>query len=167
MSRSLSLRALAALYAQETGEVVVYLATISHPALANPIRVSSDYLPGGAPTVSRGNSFAFYPFDAAFPTDRSDQPPKAKIIFDNIDRAVTAAIRSIPAAQLPNTPPSLLLEIVLASTPDVVEVSFDFQMLTVEYDALTITAELGFELYLQESFPGDLFTPGNTPGVFD
>ena len=41
-----------------SGEVLVTLLTITHPNLPTLIRICTDYLPGGAPTVSRGNSFS-------------------------------------------------------------------------------------------------------------
>lgn len=160
--RSLSLAALAAAYAQETGEVLVYLLTISHPALAQPIRICSNYLLGGAQTVSQGQSFSFFPLDARFPLDRADQPPTAKLILDNIDRSVGLAIEAIPAT----APPTLLLQLCLADQLDTIEASFNFTMRDVQIDAEAISATLAYEQFLSEPFPGLLVTPSSIPGVF-
>lgn len=160
--RELSLKAMQALYAQETGEVLVSLITITHPQLASPLRLCNDYKPGNTPTISRNMSFLYFPFDATFPLDRSDQPPQAKITADVVDRSVITALRAIPVT----TPAMLKLELVLASQPDIVEVSFNFTVRNVQYDALTVTATLGYELFLSEPYPGDACTPANMPGIF-
>lgn len=160
--RLLSLKALQAIYAQETGEVLMSLITISHPNLGSPLRFCNDYKPNNAATVSKGRSFLFFPFDVTLPVDRADQPPEAKIVADVVDRSIIAALRAIPVT----TPASLLLELALASQPDIIEASFNFTVRNVQYDALQVTATLGFEIFLAEPYPGDSCTPSNFPGIF-
>jgi Domain of unknown function (DUF1833) len=158
MSRVLSSAALAALNAQETSQVVVVLLTISHASLPGPICVCSD----SRPVTSNGQVFLSVPFALTLPDDREDQIPHATLVIDNCDRTVVAAIRSIG-----NVPATLKIQIVLASTPDTIEVEYPpLTMRQVVYDALSVSAQLAFEDVLNEGFPGDLVTPATVPGAF-
>jgi len=143
--------------AQETGEVFLVLLEIDHPSLTTPIRVTSD----AAFTVSGGNTFLPFPFQFTFPDDQTDQIPIAKLTIDNIDLSIITAIRSMG-----NTPATVVMYMVLASTPNVVENTIAMTMRNVNYDALTVTCDLRFEEILDEPYPGDQVTPATIPGVF-
>jgi hypothetical protein len=59
------------------------------------------------------------------------------------------------------------IELVLASSPDVVEVSFPgFLMSGISYNANQVTAELSVETLTLEPFPANTFTPSYFPGLF-
>ena len=144
-------------FKQETSECFILLVTIDHDDLLDPIRVSSD----GVDTVSRSNTFVTFPFEITLPSDSDEEPPESKILIDNVDRQIVEAVRSI------TSPPSVLLEIVLASDVDTVEIDWpDFELIDVDYDALTVQGVLTQERFSAEPYPFLKFTPGNFPGLF-
>lgn len=166
--RSTSERFNGAAFAQESGDVVVVLITIDHPSLDAPLRFSSDPTtrlsddPLLYGTVSRGETFYFVPVKVALP-DEQDRSPEAKLTLDNISRDTIALIR---AAVSP--PPTALLEVVLAATPDVVEASFaDFTVSKATSDAQQVEIELTFDTLGAEPVPAMKFDPGRFPGLFN
>lgn len=156
MARTLSSRALQALFAQETDEVFILLLTINHINLLEPIRVCSD----AKDVVSRGNTYLAFPFELSLPTDLAEQMPQAELQIDNIDRRIVQAVRLI------NSPATVQIEGVLLSTPDVVELAWTMTMREVTYDVLTVTGSLRFEEIFVEAFPKDRVTPATIPAVF-
>lgn len=167
MSRTFSSVFQAALMAQETGEVVVALLTITHADLATPIRLSSDPTvristdPLLYATTSRGNDFTFLPFTFTLPEDKSGAPPRVELVFDNINRSMVALLRSV------STPVSVLLELVLASSPNIVELALPaMQMAEVQISEDTISVSLVIDHLINEPFPAGTFSPGAFPGLF-
>ncbi|HYD17057.1 MAG TPA: DUF1833 family protein [Patescibacteria group bacterium] len=157
MSRNPSLTARAALNAPGTGEVFLVLLTLTHPAMAAPIRVTSD----AVATVSRGNSFEPFPFALTLPDDAENAAPEARLRIDNIDRRVVAALRGLDSA------PYIMIEIVRAAEPDVIEAKFeDFRLTGVTYDSQVVSGTLGVEDFTAEPFPAAIFSPGGFPGLF-
>lgn len=155
--RQVSPTFLRAALARETGEAAVVLVTITHASLTAPIRVAGY----DVDVTSRGETFVAMPFSISLPTDTEDAAPRAKVGLDNVSREIVIAVRNATGA-----PPSVTLEVVLASTPDVVEASFPgFALRSVTYNALTVEGELTLEGLATEPFPKDRFTPGNFPGV--
>ncbi len=119
MSRNPTLTARTALNASATGEVFLILLTLSHPTLAGPLRVTSD----AVATISREHVFSPFPFDLTLPDDAEGSSPAARLSIDNIDRRVVMAIRSLQTAAY------ILIEVVRAAAPDVIEAKFeDFRL---------------------------------------
>lgn len=146
-----------AIFSQESGEAFIILLTIDHPELAAPIRVSSD----GVNTISRSNTFISFPFEISLPLEDPERPPRARLQIDNVDQQIVQAVRTITSA------PTVLIEIVLSSQPDIVEVTIpDFKLTNASYNALSVTGDLSLEEFLQEPYPADSFTPSRFPGVF-
>jgi hypothetical protein len=155
--RTLSVPALRAITAQETGEVFLILITITHDDLADPL-----YFVNNTENItSRGHEFLGWPFEIALPDEREDALPTVQLRIDNVDRRILEGIRGLPTA------PTVLLEIVLASAPDVVEAGpINFTLRGVEYDALVITGTLAPEDVLNEPAMQYSFTPALFPGLF-
>lgn len=157
MPNQVSPAALAAMSAQETGEVALTLVTIEHPTFTQPIRVVDDK----HELTSRGDAFVGFPFRIDLPSDTDEELPRVTLEIDNVDREAVKAMRSA------NSPPAVKVEVVLASTPDVVEVGpFDLTMRGAGYDALVVSAVLSLEDLLNEPFPARSFTPETAPGLF-
>ena len=157
MSRTVSATLRSAVFAQETSEVFIVLLTLSHPDLAEPIRVSTD----AVDTVSRSNTFLSFPFELVLPDDDENSSPRATLSIDNIDRQVVLAMRSISSA------PTVLMEIILASDTDTVEASFpDFKLENITYDDLKLTGDLTLEEFILEPYPSGTFTPADFPSMF-
>jgi len=158
MSRALSSTFVEAVNSTETGEVFLILVTISHPDLANTIRITSD----SVDTVSNGNTFVSFPFRASLPDDSEEASGAlAKLTIDAVDRRVVEAVRKISGV------PDVEIDIVLASDPDQLEASWPtFKMSNARYDKMTIEGDLVLELLDQEPFPADSFDPARFPGMF-
>lgn len=154
--RTLSPVALRAGNAAQTGEVYLVLLTISHPNLAQSIRVVNN----NENVTSRGQEFIAFPFEIELPGEDSDQPPMARLRIDNVDRMIVSSIRDIA------TPPNVTIEVVLASQPNQIEISFEaLIMRNVSYDAASVTGELVFEQIVVEPVALNM-TPAKFPGIF-
>lgn len=164
MSRPLSLAARRAAFAQETDSDFILLCTISHPDLEEPIRVANDIVPEDADRnriiTSRGGDFVCYPYEVDLPADDGESVSRVTIVIDNVDRDVVKSLRTIQG------PCDVALEVVLSANPDLVEAGpFDMTLVSVDYDAVTVSGELAFEDILTTAFPGDAYTPDAYPGL--
>lgn len=157
MTRTTSATFKAAVFAQETGEAFILLITISHDDLDDDIRVCSD----GQQVTSNSLDYEAFPFQLTLPEVTEDGPPRARLVIDNVDKQIVEAVRTI------TTPPTVKIELVLASDPDTVEASFDdFVLRNIQYDMLTVQGELLLEVFETEPFPSAGFYPSNFPGLF-
>jgi len=155
--RSLSAAAKNAIFSSQTSEVFLVLLTVDHDDLDSPVRVTSD----SQQTTSNGNDYTPFPFVISLPAETDAELAKVNLTIDAVDRSLIEIIRSL------TSPPSITLEVVLASDPDTVEAGpFDFTMRDVQYDALTITSSLQFEDILNTKWPGDSFTPSLYTALF-
>ena len=157
--RNVSQRALQAMLAQETGEVFLICITISHPTLAVPYLLVNDY----NPLQRTAGTFQPFAFDVSLPNEQDDKLPQVQMTIDNIDNEILQAIRNIPGQR-----PAVMLEVVLASSPNTVEAGpFDFSILSINYSDATIQGTIGFEDdLLNTAFPADTYTPTNSKGLF-
>jgi len=153
--RTLSNTALAAMNAQQSGEVWLVLLTISNPGIET-IRVVNN----NEAIVSRGNTYLAFPFEIELPGQDPDSPSSARLRIDNIDKRIVEAVRSI------STPPIITIEVVLASQPDTVEIGYtDLTLRAVEYDVNSVRGELTFESIFSEPVTLTI-TPNRFPGMF-
>ena len=157
--RNVSQRALQAMLAQETGEVFLICITISHPSLSAPYLLVNDY----NPLQRTAGTFQPFAFDVSLPAEQDDKLPQVQMTIDNIDNEILQAIRNIPGQR-----PAVMLEVVLASSPNTVEAGpFDFSILSINYSDATIQGTIGFEDdLLNTAFPADTYTPTNSKGLF-
>lgn len=167
MARNLSPGFIAGLFSQESDEIVICLLTVSHEDLGAPIYLSSDATerlstdPLIYGTTSRGNEYLYLPFEFTLPDDRSDSPPRVQLSMDNTDRSLVALLRSI------STPATIMVEIVLASDLDNVEIQMpSLQLSDVSMDESKVSATLVADALVNEPHPAGLFTPGTFPGLF-
>lgn len=165
--RVLSLNFRKAIFAQESGEVPVFLATITHPTLTDPIRlttdptqrISTDPLKYG--TISRSETYLYAGIDIAIPDEQDKSPPASKLTIENVTRDL------IPLARSVNTPPKVTIEAILASDPDVVETSWpDFDMSNLQASATQLIFDLTVDSLSSEPYPADTFSPAHFPGLF-
>lgn len=156
MARSLSLAMKQALFAQETGETILFLLTISHAQLAQPIRIVQN----NENIVSNGNTFTAFPFDISVPDDRDDELSQITCRIDNVDRQLMEAARTITSAA------DVTFSIILASEPNTLAFSQDFKMQEVTVDEQVVTGVLTRAPLADEPFPGYNFVPSKFPGLF-
>jgi hypothetical protein len=146
------------LFASQTGEAFIVLLTLSHPTLANPIRVCSD----GQALISNGNTYVAFPFRISLPAEAEGAPPTTELEIDNVDRSIVKAVR-----EATGEPIQISMSVVLASSPNTIEAGpFDFTLRNVEYDASVVRGQLQYEDILNEPYPGDTMTPSRFPGLF-
>lgn len=155
--RELSPEFLASITDRESEEVALILATITHEELPEPIRIVMN----GLEVVSRGQTFRFFPFRIVLPTEREDQPPHAKLEIDGVDRAIVAALRQI------QTPPGVKVEIVLDSSPDIVEYETPvMKWKGIGYTVDRVEGILEGPRMFYTRFPKDVQSPTTAPGEF-
>lgn len=156
--RQLSQAALQAVLSQDTPEVFIPILKITHPNLATPIllayntetmhRADGDYLP--------------YPFEINIPESSDNEAPTVNLTVDNTDLSVNDAIRSLTGM------PTVTFSVVLASSPDTVEVGpFALSLQNAQATAQTISGTLGFELGIfSQAAPSQTYIPVSSPGLF-
>jgi hypothetical protein len=144
-------------FAADTDDVWLVLLTIDHPDIDPPVRVVNNT----EDITSRGDEFIGFPFDITLPDSREGAPPLARLAIDNASREIAQAIRLI------SSPPTILIEIIRASEPDVVEMSFPFFTLrNVRWNASEVTGDITLEDFTSEPYPGGIFSPASFPGIF-
>lgn len=165
--RVLSLNMREAIFGQESGEVPIFLLTITHPELDEPVylttdpttRLGTDPLTYG--TVSRGITFMYAGVDVTIPDEQDKSPPASKLTIANVDRGLVPLARSV------NSPPSVKIEAVLASDPDMVEMNWPaLDMSNLTYDAITLQFDLTMDSLITEPYPSGSFSPAYFPGLF-
>jgi hypothetical protein len=168
MPRVISASLRRALESRYSGDANLVFVTISNPVLSEPIRIVND-------TVDfsyDGHAWVGFPIDLALLSD-DDQPPKAQVTFQNVDRKIGMAIRNLV------TPPRLKIELLHSRdfdltvtprapiAPPAVEYRADKLWLTnITVDALEVTADIQGWDYLQRAWPGQRATQDLLPGLF-
>lgn len=113
------------------------------------------------PIVSRGITYAPFPFSVTLPPDDSESLPKVSLVLQNVDSSIIEYVRQ----QL--TPPDIRIELVTTAYPDFVETSLNFLKLTsVTYDAIQISGSLNVDNFLAQRFPAEAYLPPQFPGLF-
>lgn len=174
MSRILSFRARQGLDAQSSPDTEVVLAAIVHPALTDPLRLSSDptsliserpYLRG---TWSRWEAdepapapYLFVGLAAVLPDVATDAPMAASIAFQLQDSALAEQMLTTSEAG------TLHMATVLAATPDTVEEEYrDLDMVAFETDGDVALVQFSREDADTEPAPATRFTIDRFPGLF-
>ena len=132
------------------------LLTFTHDGLSSPVRVCSN----SESVLSRTKTFLPFPFMVTLPDDMDGQPPRATLTIDAVDRSIIQMVRTLA------TPVDVLMEVVFASTPDTVEGSWpEFQLVEVEYNALTVSGSIVQTDFTREPYPEGRQTPTDFPGA--
>lgn len=153
--------------AEQTDEVFVLMATITHEELAVPIRINSDvvdYLYGG-------ETFYGVAFSASFVSD-DENPPKAQISIQNVDQRIGDVLLGL------STSPKIKFEllarsdfddrdprqpIVISPTPEYIATNLFLR--NIQCDAMTISAEMQSFDISSEPWPKLRTTPEFTPAL--
>jgi len=180
VSRQVSGAFQAAANAEQTGEVVVILLTITHADMEETVRISNDPTQrldltsgsesegsegaGGQPvygTISRGETYLYIPFQLTLPQEQDQSPPAARIVLENVGQELIGLLRST------STPAQVLIEILLASDLETVEVTFPtLDLAQADYDAGQATLDLVVDYLANEPYPSGNFDPASFPGLF-
>lgn len=171
MSRlaTLSSAALAAMFSSDADDSLIALLTFSGDGIATPKRIANGYTGRLSETAdevvygvtSRSNEFIYLPLEITLPDEAQGQSPECSLTLHDVTRYLIPTIRSLSA------PPDVLVELVLSSTPDTVEMSFTgFSLTNISYNRDAITGRLSIESTAVEPFPQHTFTPSCFPGLF-
>lgn len=155
--RQLTAQAARAILARETPEAFLALMTIAGPGL-DTIRVVNN-----TESITRGGQvFTPWAFDGAPPEDSDAQSPTVTLTVDNIDREIARRVRDYTGV------PSCELVWVMASQPDqAVYGPFEFVIQSATATELTIALTMGYEEnILNQAFPGQTYSPSNSPGLY-
>ena len=179
MSRlnSLSQSAIRAMFASETPEALILLITITDPTdSANPIRLADSYtnrinslttdteIVYGVTSNISGTSkdYIFLPLQLNLPGEQETGAGQCSLTLNYVTKEAIQLIR-----EKLTSPVNVQIDLVLASTPNVVEASFaGFKITNVTYNAEQITLDLNMVSLSREPFPSFTFTPANFPGLF-
>lgn len=132
------------------------LISISHPDLAEPVRVTNN----GEAIVSNGDTFTAWPFVIELPGD-TEGAPVARLRIANVDWRIGSAIESI------NTPADVSIMLVLASEPDTVQFRWDgLELRNTTRTALEVSGDLALGDYDTEPFPSIRVRAGNFPNLY-
>lgn len=160
--RTLSARAMKALYAASTGEVFLMLLEIDQSALDEPRR----YVNSAKPITSNGHVYKPLTFALGLPDESRTDLPQTQLEFDNTDREGSLLFRSISPIELP----TVLVRVVLADTPDIDELDppLRFQMLSagIQDSEGQCVCTLANGEALNEPFPGNTYNSYNYPGLY-
>ena len=102
-----------------------------------------------------------FPFQIKRPGDTLDSVPQVTIVFQNINLEIMEAIRSLEG------PIDIDYYIVTNEEPDDIQLgpfSMKIRQITGNFQIITGTAYF-FDI-LNQTFPGESFTPNTTPGLF-
>lgn len=147
--------AVRALLGLEPDEVVIILLTIEHPEIET-IRVNND----NVNVISGGYTFISYPFNITLPEDTED-PGAAQLQIANVDRSIIEAVEAM------DTPATCTVQVVLASTPNVIEYEWSNLVLRkVSADDVAVTATIGHPVIDAESYPPMRITQRDFPGLY-
>ncbi len=150
-----SFRAMA--MAERTSQVLIALLTLTHSSFGSPLRFASER----ADVTSRGNVYTATAFDLTLPDDSEKNPTVARLMISNVDRRIMDELRLV------STPIEVAIELVLASDPDTVEVSYPGLLLRhVQATATRIEGDLVLDLFDQEPYPAWRFIPSVYPALF-
>ena len=98
---------------------------------------------------------------AELPSDVEDAPAAATFVLENVDSDIAVQLRSF------TDPATVHIAIVLASTPDLVEVQWrDLKLVAADGDAAEITLTISRSPIEDEAVPMDRFTKDRFPGLF-
>lgn len=157
MPSPFSAAAKAALTALETGEVFLWLLTISSDQLAEPMRLVNNT----ESIVSRGNTFNPMPFGFTQPSSLEQETPTAKLVIPNVDKSIGLLVKQASSRL------NIVAEEIVASEPDYVQQSIgNLRLINVTCTAVAVEGDLVFDEGLNEPFPSGGFTPGVFPGLF-
>jgi hypothetical protein len=169
----MSSAALAALFSPDSQNTLVTLLTIYNPDNETEVllRIADNYtqrLNDSAEQddivygiISRGTQFLFLPMSINLPSEEENAAPRCSIVLTDVTKQIVPIIREISG------PPRVKIELVLNSTPNTVEVSYDrFYLSSISYNADQVSAELSMLDFAVEPFPAYSFTPAHFPGLF-
>jgi hypothetical protein len=156
MSNQLSNELKAQLFAQESDDPFLCLVTLTHSAFTT-IRLVNN----SVDITSNGFVFTAFPMKIRLPVDDGETARDFQIDFDNASRALITSLRSVTGDI------GVKIDMILASMPDVIQMSFeDLILRTVTYNATKVSAKIVMDSFLAVEMTSERYTPSLYPGLF-
>ena len=156
MGNNLSAQLIAQLFSQESNDPLLALVTLSHPSFSD-IRLVNNQ----EEIVSNSLVFTAFPMRITFPKDDGESVRELGIEFDNVGLDLLDEIRTV------TTPINVRIEMVLASIPDDVQMSFEeLKIQNIVYTKTKISARLFMDSFLNTEISSEKYTPTQYPGIF-
>jgi hypothetical protein len=171
MSRRVSLNARLAAEDHASDELEIVLLRITHPALPEPIRLSSDnterlsveplyYGTRSAWLSPAGQPYLFMMMSAILPGDQDDAPPAATIIVDAITARIAETLRMTTARA------NVDMAVVLASDIHRPQAEWrGLKLISAEGSAAEISLTISMEPITSEPWPAARMTRARFPGL--
>lgn len=143
------------LFSQESGDPFLTLLTIEgSDGTYRLVNNTKDF-------VSRGQTFSAFPMKVRMPADDGESAREFQLDFDNASLLLIRALRSV------TEPIPCKIEMVLASLPDVVQMSVeDLLIRSVTYNDKLVTAKIVLDNFLTVAMTSERYTPSLYPGMF-
>lgn len=143
--------------AQHTDEAFILLVEFTHVPTNETYRAALNT----EDIVSQGEVYTACYFDIALPDVGNNAPQGSQLTLDNVDMRLVGLLRRI------TQPLKATLRVVLATTPDVIEMEFeDLTLREVNWDASKISGTLSSEDPLNQAFPSHMYDPRSFQGLF-
>lgn len=171
--RRVSVNARRAFDAASSGEVEVALFSFRHGDLDAPVRLSTD--PTARLSIDPliygtrsawddadplNTPYLFVLASAEIPGDMEDAPSAATLVLENVDNDIAKLLRSFTSRA------EVRMAVVLASSPDVVEVEYrGLQLISSDGDVGEVTLSISRQPIEDEPAPMDRFTKDRFPGL--
>lgn len=156
MSNSLSPQLIAQLMGQSSSDPYLLLVTFEHESFPA-VRVVNN----SEDIVSRGDTFLAFPISVQLPSDDGESQRRVALEMDNVSRFMMDQVRSVV------TPIRVKLEMILASIPDVVQMSLEeLQVQKINYNKSKVSMDLVLDNFLNVEMTSERYTPNNYPGLF-
>jgi len=147
---------MAQFYGQVSDDPLLTLLTITHPSITT-VRLVNDIVN----IVSRGDTYVAIPFKMTPPKDTEDARREAELTLDNVSLELVDELRAV------TTPMSVKVELILASLPNVVQVSYDeLKIRSISYDKNSIRATLFMDDFLNTEMTSEKYGTDLYPGLF-
>lgn len=155
MSNEISTELRRQLFKQESEDPFLTLVTLTNPSFTTRLVNNSSDI------VSRANTFIAFPMKITLPADDGQTARSFNIDIDNVSLDLIAGLRSVTGNI------GVTIEMVLASMPDVVQMSFeDLSITHIGYNATKITATIAMDNFLSVAMTAETYSPNSYPGLF-
>lgn len=147
-----------AVNATSAKESPLVLLEIDHPQFSAPVRVVADT----QDLVSNGDTYVASGIRSSLPDDREGQMPRAKLVFDNVDRQIGELLEGSGGGE----GATVRLMEVLRSAPNVIEWEATLNLKNVELAGMEVVADIGYEDILNRPAVALTYRPDVAPGLF-
>ncbi|RXZ42716.1 DUF1833 family protein [Crenobacter cavernae] len=158
MPRSYSRAARENLNATSADEPLLMALEITHPDLAEPVRVVSDT----QGITLEGHEFVACPFRCTLPDDMDTRQPRARLEVDNVGRELTQWLDDSRGGQ----GAKCRMIQVLRSSPEVIEFDLTLDLSNLVINQSVVSGELGFVDTLNRPAVNLQYRPETAPGLF-